>query len=97
MTQGRLEWASGDTADKTIVVPILGDRVDKENGEVFAVSLEEPLGGRLGRSAGTVTIQETPQRGNKSGGGIVGLANLLLLGLGALARLRARAVRRSVA
>ncbi len=31
--QGRLEWASGETGDKTIVVPILGDQVAYENSE----------------------------------------------------------------
>ncbi len=55
-SQGRLEWASGETADKTIVVPILGDQVGYEGSESFAITLEDPLGGGLGRSAGQVTI-----------------------------------------
>ena len=56
IVQGRLEWASGETGDKTIVVPILGDQVAYENGEFFAVTLDQPLGGGLGRSAGLVAI-----------------------------------------
>jgi uncharacterized delta-60 repeat protein len=55
-TQGRLEWASGDADDKTIVVPILGDQVEYEGSEQFVVTLEDPSGGGLGKSAGLVTI-----------------------------------------
>jgi len=56
VTEGRLEWASGDTGDKTIVVPILGDQVEYEDSENFVVTLEDPLGGGLGKSASLVTI-----------------------------------------
>ena len=54
--QGRLEWASGDTDDKMIVVPILGDQVEYEDSERFTVTLDEPVGGGLGMSASLVTI-----------------------------------------
>jgi uncharacterized delta-60 repeat protein len=55
-TQGQLEWASGETGDKTIVVPILGDQVEYEGKEQFVVTLEKPVGGGLGSSTGLVTI-----------------------------------------
>ncbi len=53
---GSLTWADGDTAAKSIVVPILND-TEVEADEQFSVTLAQPTGGAsLGASAATVTI-----------------------------------------
>jgi uncharacterized delta-60 repeat protein len=53
---GTLSWASGDTTDKTITVPILDDS-DFEPDETFTVTLSSVTGGAsLGTDTTTVTI-----------------------------------------
>ncbi len=53
---GTLTWASGDSAPKTIVIPILGDTTSEFN-ENFTLTLSNPTAGVLLRSAtATVTI-----------------------------------------
>ena len=55
-TAGTLTWADGDTAAKSIVVPIVDD-TQVEDDEQFSVTLTEPTGGAsLGAAASTVTI-----------------------------------------
>ena len=55
-TSGTLSWAGGDTAAKSIVVPILNDALVEAN-EQFNVTLAQPSGGAtLGASTSTVTI-----------------------------------------
>ena len=56
LTSGTVTFADGDTADKTITVPVNGDTVD-ENDETFTVTLSSPTGGAmLGTAVSTVTI-----------------------------------------
>ena len=50
-TSGTLNWANGDTADKTIIVPILQDLV-LEGNELFAVGLGGATGGATISGAG---------------------------------------------
>lgn len=53
---GTLAWADGDTAAKSIVVPILDD-AQVEADEQFSVTLAQPTGGAsLGTTAAAVTI-----------------------------------------
>jgi hypothetical protein len=53
---GTLEWANGDTANKSFHVPILDD-VANDPGETFSVSLSQPTGVTVGSpAAATVTI-----------------------------------------
>ncbi len=55
-TSGTLHWASGDSASKTILVPILGDTTSEFN-ENFTLTLSDPTTGVLLRSStATVTI-----------------------------------------
>jgi hypothetical protein len=55
-TSGTLTWESGDTAVKTVVVPILDDAL-VENPETFQLTLSNATGGAgLGAASGTVTI-----------------------------------------
>ncbi len=58
-TSGTLSWGNGDTATKSIVVPIVGDSV-QESAETFSVALSAPTGGAsLGSPASaTVTIND---------------------------------------
>ncbi|MCX6922070.1 MAG: hypothetical protein NT154_02445, partial [Verrucomicrobia bacterium] len=58
-TSGTLSWASGDTAPKTITVPIVNDSTP-ESSESFTVTLFNPTGGAtLGTpAAATVTIAD---------------------------------------
>jgi hypothetical protein len=57
---GVLNWADGDAASKTVLVPILDD-FSSENSETFTVSLSDPTGsvvlGKFGSSA-LVTIRD---------------------------------------
>jgi uncharacterized delta-60 repeat protein len=56
-TSGTLNWADGDTANKTITVPILNDAA-YEVDETFAVNLSNPQGGAiLASPSTTVTVQ----------------------------------------
>lgn len=56
-TSGTLDWADGDTANKTITVPITDDTLF-ETDEAFAVNLSNPQGGAiLSNPSTTVTIQ----------------------------------------
>jgi hypothetical protein len=52
-TTGTLSWAAGDTANKTITVPILQDSV-LEGTETFTVRLSSPTGGATIPAAGTI-------------------------------------------
>ena len=57
-TTGRLDWASGDTSERQIVVPILATASSFEPDEYFEVRLSDPQGGAgLGRLASVVMIQ----------------------------------------
>ncbi|GDY21177.1 hypothetical protein LBMAG56_25230 [Verrucomicrobiota bacterium] len=58
-TSGTLAWAAGDTASKTITVPIL-NATTPESSETFTVALSTPTGGAtLGTpSTATVTITD---------------------------------------
>jgi hypothetical protein len=97
---GTLNWAAGDTAAKTITVPIANDGI-AESAEAFTVALSSPAGGAdLGRyQTFTVTIAGStapppppppppPSGGGGGGGGATDA--LLLLALGALAAARRR-------
>jgi hypothetical protein len=54
-TSGTLNWADGDSANKTIVVPILQDVV-LEGNHAFTVTMNSPTGGAsVGASGGTST------------------------------------------
>jgi uncharacterized delta-60 repeat protein len=67
-TSGTLTWADGDSAPKTITVPIIDDTAF-EADEVFSVSLANPTGDAiLGADTTTVTIvsDDAPQRGTIS-------------------------------
>ena len=57
-TTGTLNWANGDAANKTIMVPILQDAV-LEGYEAFTVALSTPTGGVSIGSDGGVTQQAT--------------------------------------
>jgi hypothetical protein len=53
---GTLDWANGDTADKTLQVPILDD-IASESGETISITLHQPVGVTMGSpAAATVTI-----------------------------------------
>ena len=65
-TSGTLTWLAGDTANKTINVPILTDAVTDPN-ETFTITLSAPVNATLGTSVHTRTITE--------GGGTSTIAN----------------------
>lgn len=54
-TGGRLQWASGDTADKTITIPLTADGRFEED-ETLTLSLSDAHGGGLESAASTATI-----------------------------------------
>jgi formylglycine-generating enzyme required for sulfatase activity len=54
-TSGTLNWASGDTASKSITVPIANDGTP-ESGESFIVTLSNPAGGATLGSPATATV-----------------------------------------
>jgi len=58
-TTGTLSWGNGDSADKTIQVPIVGDTIE-ETSETFTANLSAPTGGAaIGTPASaTVTIAD---------------------------------------
>jgi PKD repeat protein len=59
-TSATLSWAANDGADKSLLVPVLGDAVT-EGAETVLLSLSAPSGGGLGgQSTATLTIQESP-------------------------------------
>ncbi|TGN99656.1 hypothetical protein PN36_35275, partial [Candidatus Thiomargarita nelsonii] len=62
-TTGTLNWADGDTADKTFTVDIIDDS-EQESHETFSVSLGNPTGGaELGEPAVvTITDNDTIQK-----------------------------------
>ena len=97
-----LAWADGDMSQKEIVVRIINDG-DSESNEGFSMTLSSPTGEAViepGAATATVTIQDGPPpqpQSNKSGGGRTGPTGLLLLGLLALRRLRARLAQGNVA
>lgn len=58
-TSGTLNWAAGDSAPKTIMVPIIDDGIP-DGGETFTLSLSNPTNGAaLGTATHTVTISES--------------------------------------
>ena len=64
-TSGTLTWASGDTAPKTISVPVAADFV-LDNGETMMVTLSNPVGTTLiGNNTATLTITDVlpPMKG----------------------------------
>jgi hypothetical protein len=77
---GTLNWANGDTAAKSIVVPIANDGTNEPN-ENFTLNLTNPLGGAdIGRySVNTVTISNATSGGGGGGGGGGGATDALLL------------------
>jgi uncharacterized delta-60 repeat protein len=79
---GTLNWAAGDSADKTILVIITNDMKD-EIDETFTVTLSNPSGGTaLGsNSSTTVTIidDDAPAGGSNSGSGGGGALDWLVL------------------
>jgi len=57
-TSGTLNWANGDSANKTFAVPILDDSTG-EPAETINLTLSSPGGGAtLGTSSGTITIND---------------------------------------
>ena len=59
-TNGTLTWADGDTAPKTITVPLLNNPVVAAS-KTLGVTLSNPLYGSLGATTvNTVTITQTP-------------------------------------
>lgn len=44
-TAGNLQWAAGDTAPKSITVPLINDRIQEDGREAFSLVLESPTGG----------------------------------------------------
>jgi hypothetical protein len=79
---GTLNWADGDTADKTISVDITNDMAD-ESDETFTVTLSNPTGGTpVGpNSTATVVItdDDAPSGGGSNGGGGGGGLNWLVV------------------
>jgi len=63
-TSGTLNWANGDSAAKTVTVPITNDTLF-EPDEAFTVTLSGVSGATLGAAAATVTIvsEDPPLRG----------------------------------
>lgn len=61
VASGTLNWAAGNGAAKTIVIPIAADAL-VEGNETFTVSLSNPTGGTLGANAattGTITDNDS--------------------------------------
>ena len=57
-SSGDITWTNGDSADKTITIPIVADAA-VEGGEQFYVILSSPSGGAIvGTPTNTVTIAE---------------------------------------
>ncbi len=54
-TTGILTWADGDSADKTITIPII-DNATIQGSRSFGITLSAPIGGSLGKSTATVKI-----------------------------------------
>ncbi len=54
---GTLNWAAGDSAAKTFVVPILNDALIDPN-ETIALTLTNPTGGATAGGSASVTIQD---------------------------------------
>ncbi len=54
-TNGTLSWGNGDSADKTIQVPIVGDTIE-EPAETFTATLSAPSGGATLGSPATATV-----------------------------------------
>ncbi len=90
---GTLNWANGDLAPKSILVPITADTTS-EAAETFTVTLDTPTGGAdIGRhSVNTVTIASSLSSASSGGGGGATDA-LLLAGLAALLAARHRRTR----
>ena len=95
---GTLNWADGDSANKTITITLNGDSVDEPN-ETFQVQLSAVTGGAaLGSSITTITLLDDDTAGGGGGGGSSGggggggspASLLLLLMLAGLRRLRIR-------
>ena len=53
---GTLTWTAGDTANKTIVIPIINDTVANEPDETFTVSLATATPGHIITSPGIATV-----------------------------------------
>jgi hypothetical protein len=58
---GALTWGNGDSADKTIVVPIVDDTTE-EPSETFTATLSAPSGGATLGSPATSTVTTSPAR-----------------------------------
>ncbi|MEA3208916.1 MAG: hypothetical protein QOE70_1973 [Chthoniobacter sp.] len=57
---GQLSWADGDTADKTITIPLLANAAATLNSS-FSVVLSNPLNGSLGgQTTAIITLTATP-------------------------------------
>jgi hypothetical protein len=81
-----VQWGDGDFSTKTVAIMLVDDR-RREDVETFTVVLDNPTNGALlwGPTTATVTIKDD-DRSRGSGGGTLGLASALLLGLGNLLR-----------
>jgi hypothetical protein len=81
-----VHWGDGDFSPKTVTITLVDDR-QREDVERFTFVLENPTNGALlwGPPIATVTINDD-DRSRGSGGGTLGLASALLLGLGNLLR-----------
>lgn len=58
-TSGTLSWAAGDTAAKTIAIPILDDNGAGESTETVTLQLSNPTGGAILGSLSTATLNIT--------------------------------------
>ncbi len=91
-TTGTLNWAAGDTSNRTITVPIINDTLP-EGTETFTVTLSNPQGG-VAVGTGTATVSILNASTSIPAGDTTGKILLAgLLALGGLAALRKRVAR----
>lgn len=92
-TTGSLDWAAGDMADKTILVPVINDTED-EGDETFRVTLSS-VGNAVIEGSASLDVEigdndaavNPPGGGGGGGGGALPWDSLLLAGLWLLAAL----------
>lgn len=97
-----IEWADGDSATKTVTIPILDDNV-QESSESFSIDVARATNGAvIGSSVVMITIDDDDQStssdgggpGGSSGGGDFGVLSVILLSLaGAFRAVRQRVSR----
>ena len=99
---GLLTWEDGDATEREIAIPIVQD-TGSEPSEWFVLALEDAQGGAgLGTRVVRIEIADDeppagpqppaprPSAAPRTGGGALGLLNLLLLGMGGLLQLSRR-------